>query len=268
LVADTRNRRRAPAIAANHPHGMLPRLGRIALWVISGFIIGSILLVALYRYLPPPGTPLMLLRRVEGYGIHKSWTPIDQISANLVRAVITSEDTRFCSHHGFDWSAIETAWDRYQSRRGRLLGASTISMQTAKNVFLWPGHDWLRKAFEAYFTVLIEVAWGKQRIMEIYLNVAEWGPGIYGAEAAAQHYFHKPAAALTIGEAVRLAAVLPDPLNWSPLRPTRRVLARSAAISSNMLAVTAPLSAPCRLREGLVEAPRIDPTRSRPGSQT
>ena len=247
---------------------MLPRLGRIALWVISGFILGSILLVALYRYLPPPGTPLMLLRRVEGYGIHKSWTPIDQVSTNLVRAVIASEDTRFCSHHGFDWSAIETAWDRYQSRRGRLLGASTISMQTAKNVFLWPGRDWLRKGFEAYFTVLIEVAWGKQRIMEIYLNVVEWGPGIYGAEAAAQHYFHKPAAALTIGEAVRLAAVLPDPLNWSPLRPTRRVLARSAAISSNMPAVTAPLSAPCRLKGGLVEAPRIDPTRSRPGSQT
>src|SRR6201993_1660210 len=97
-------------------------------------------------------------------------------------------------------------------------------MQTAKNVFLWPGRDWFRKAFEAYFTVLIEVAWGKQRIMEIYLNVVEWGPGIYGAEAAAQRYFHKPAAALTIGEAVRLAAVLPDPLDWSPLRPTRRVL--------------------------------------------
>jgi len=133
------------------------RLARIALWVISGFIIGSILLVALYRYLPPPGTPLMLLRRVEGYGIHKSWTSFDQISANLVRAIIASEDTRFCNHHGFDWNAIETAWDRYRSRRGRLLGASTISMQTAKNVFLWPGRDWVRKAFEAYFTVRVPV---------------------------------------------------------------------------------------------------------------
>jgi len=237
LHADARNRRLAPAVTANH--GMLRRLGRIALWVISGFIIGSILLVAVYRYVPPPGTPLMLLRHVEGYRSHKSWTPLDQISANLVRAVIAGEDTRFCSHHGFDWSAIETAWDRYHSRRGRSLGASTISMQTAKNVFLWPGRDWLRKAFEAYFTVLIEVAWGKQRIMEVYLNVAEWGPGIYGAEAAAQHYFHKPAAALTIGEAVRLAAVLPDPLDWSPIRPTRRVLARSAVIYSNMAAVPA-----------------------------
>lgn len=107
-------------------------------------------------------------------------------------------------------------------------------MQTAKNVFLWPGRDWVRKGFEAYFTALIEIAWGKHRIMEVYLNVVEWGPGIYGAEAAARYYFQKPAAALTIGEAVRLAAVLPDPLNWSPLRPTRRVLARNAAIYANM----------------------------------
>jgi len=238
LHANAANRRHAPAGAATRTHGTVRRLARIALWVISGFIIGSILLVALYRYLPPPGTPLMLLRGVEGYGIHKSWTSFDQISANLVRAIIASEDTRFCNHHGFDWNAIETAWDRYRSRRGRLLGASTISMQTAKNVFLWPGRDWVRKAFEAYFTVLIEIAWGKQRIMEVYLNVVEWGPGIYGAEAAARHYFHKPAAALTIGEAVRLAAVLPDPLNLSPLRPTRRVLARSAGIYSNMPAVS------------------------------
>ena len=238
MHANAANRRHAPAGAAARTHGTVRRLARIALWVISGFIIGSILLVALYRYLPPPATPLMLLRGVEGYGIHKSWTSFDQISANLVRAIIASEDTRFCNHHGFDWNAIETAWDRYRSRRGRLLGASTISMQTAKNVFLWPGRDWVRKAFEAYFTVLIEIAWGKQRIMEVYLNVVEWGPGIYGAEAAARHYFYKPAAALTIGEAVRLAAVLPDPLNWSPLRPTRRVLARSAGIYSNMPAVS------------------------------
>ena len=248
LHANARNRRHAPAVTANHTHGMLRRLGRIVLWVTSGFIISSIFLVALYRYFPPPGTPLMLLRRVEGYGIHKSWIPFDEISPNLVRAVIASEDTGFCSHHGFDWSAIETAWDRYQIRRGRLLGASTISMQTAKNVFLWPSRDWLRKVFEAYFTVLIEVAWGKRRIIEIYLNVVEWGPGIYGAEAAAQHYFQKSAATLTTGEAIRLAAVLPDPLVWSPLRPTRRVLARSTAIYSNMPAVATPLSPPCRLR--------------------
>jgi monofunctional glycosyltransferase len=125
---------------------------------IGGFVICSIVLVMLYRVLPPPGTPLMLLRLVEGYGIHKSWRSFDEISANLVRAVMASEDARFCRHHGFDWSAVGTAWDRYQSGRGRLLGASTISMQTAKNVFLCPGRDWLRKALEAYFTVLIEFA--------------------------------------------------------------------------------------------------------------
>jgi len=250
LRAVGRSRRQAVALGANHARGVLRRLGRVALWVIGGFTIGSVLLVALYRYLPPPGTPLMLLRRVEGYGIHKSWSSFDHLSANLVRAVITSEDTRFCSHHGFDWNAIEVAWNRYQRKRGRLLGASTISMQTAKNVFLWPGRDWVRKGFEAYFTVLIELAWSKQRIMEIYLNVVEWGPGIYGAEAAAEHYFHKPAAALSVGEAVRLAAVLPNPLEWSPLRPTRRILARTAAINSNMPGVSAALSPLCR-RKGV-----------------
>jgi monofunctional glycosyltransferase len=165
----------------------------------------------------------MLLRRVEGYGIQKSWTSFDQISANLVRAVIASEDSRFCNHHGFDWNAIETARDRYRSRRGRLLGASTISMQTAKNVFLWPGRDWVRKAFEAYFTVLIEIAWGKQRIMEVYLNVVEWGQAFTHPKPPPGTIFTgRPAAALTVGEAVPLAAVLPDPLNWSPLRLTPR----------------------------------------------
>src|SRR5215469_2929166 len=213
---------------------MIRRLGRILLFALCGFVILSLLLVALYREVPPPVTPLMLIRWVEGYPIGKSWRPLDAISPHLVHAVMTSEDAKFCQHHGFDWQEIADAWRRYRRGTGRLRGASTISMQTAKNVFLWPGRDWVRKAFEAYFTVLIELVWGKARIIEIYLNVVEWGPGLYGAEAAARHYFQKPAAALTIGEAVRLAAVLPDPLNWSPLRPTRRVLARNAAIYSNM----------------------------------
>jgi monofunctional glycosyltransferase len=227
---------------------MLRRLGRIALYGIGGFVLASILLVALYRAAPPPTTPLMLLRLVNGHGMHKTWRSLDRISGHLVRAVMAGEDARFCRHHGFDWGAIETAWDRYESRHGRLLGASTISMQTAKNVFLWPGRDWPRKALEAYFTVLIELAWGKRRIIEIYLNVVEWGPGIYGAEAAARHYFEKPAAALTEGEAVRLAAVLPDPLKWSPRRPSQHVVARSAWIQSNMsaLPITPPL--PCGAR--------------------
>jgi monofunctional biosynthetic peptidoglycan transglycosylase len=239
------NQRPASAMAAKYKSAMLRRLGRITLCCISGFVIGSIVLVALYRALPPPATPLMLLRLVDGNSIHKSWRPLDHISAHLIRAAMAGEDVRFCRHHGFDWNAIETAWDRYQSGHGRLLGASTISMQTAKNVFLWPGRDWLRKALEAYFTVLIELAWGKRRIIEIYLNVVEWGPGVYGAEAAAQYHFHKPAAALTTGEAVRLAAALPDPLDWSPRRPGRRLLARGASIRSNMLTVPTRLPLPC-----------------------
>ena len=162
--------------AARPKSGRLRRVGRIALYGVIGFIIGSIALVALYRVLPPPGTPLMLIRRVEGYGIDKSWRRLDEISSYLIRAAMAGEDARFCRHHGFDWGAIETAWNRYQSRHGRLLGASTISMQTAKNVFLWPGRDWLRKGFEAWFTALIELASGKQRIMEIYLNVATARP--------------------------------------------------------------------------------------------
>ena len=158
---------------------------------------------------------------------------------------MAGEDARFCRHHGFDWGAIETAWDRYQSGHGRLLGASTISMQTAKNVFLWPGRDWLRKGFEAWFTALIELAWGKRRIIEIYLNVVEWGPGVYGAEAAARHYFHKPADALDRSEAVQLAAALPDPLNWSPRRPGPRLLARGAAIRANLQGIPMALPLPC-----------------------
>jgi monofunctional biosynthetic peptidoglycan transglycosylase len=213
---------------------MLRRIGRIVLFLASGFVIVSLVLVALYREVPPPTTPLMLLRRVEGYGIDKSWRPLAAISPHLVRAAMASEDAKFCEHHGFDWQAIAEAWRRYRLRIGKLRGASTISMQTAKNVFLWPGRDWLRKALEAYFTALIELAWGKERIIEMYLNVVEWGPGIYGAEAAAQFHFHKTAAALSADEAARLAAVLPDPLKWSASRPDRYVMSRAAFIREAM----------------------------------
>ena len=133
----------------------------------------------------------MLLRAAQGYGMTKTWRPLDEISPNLVRAVIAGEDARFCQHHGFDREAIEAAWERYRRGGGRLVGASTISMQTAKNVFLWPGRDWLRKGLEAWFTVWIELFWSKRRIVEVYLNVVELGPGIYGAEAAARALFRQ-----------------------------------------------------------------------------
>jgi monofunctional biosynthetic peptidoglycan transglycosylase len=237
--------RRGSGTAARSKSGLLRRIGRTALYGVLGFLIASIVLVALYRALPPPATPLMLFRRVEGYGIDKSWRRLDEIAPHLIRAAMAGEDARFCRHHGFDWGAIATAWDLYQNGHRRLRGASTISMQTAKNVFLWPGRDRLRKGFETWFTALIELAWGKRRIMEIYLNVVEWGPGIYGAEAAARFYFHKPANALDPEEAVRLAAALPDPLDWSPRRPGRRLLARGAGIRANMPGVPAALPLPC-----------------------
>jgi monofunctional biosynthetic peptidoglycan transglycosylase len=223
----------------------LRRLGRLAAGCISGFLILSLFLVMLYRVAPPPATPLMLIRFAEGYGIQKSWRPLADISPALIRSVIASEDQRFCRHFGFDWKAIETAWEQYQSGDGELLGASTISMQTAKNVFLWPARDWLRKGIEAYFTVLIELAWSKRRIIEIYLNVIEWGPGIYGAEAAAQHYFRKPAAQLGAAEAARLAAILPAPLDWSASRPDAEVLERSAFILRQMPRLPVSLPLPC-----------------------
>jgi monofunctional biosynthetic peptidoglycan transglycosylase len=201
---------------------------------VAGFFIVSVLLVALYREVPPPGTPLMLVRRIEGYGIDKAWRSLGAISPHLVRAVMAGEDAKFCQHRGFDWEAIGEAWRRYRQGTSRLRGASTISMQTAKNVFLWPGRDWVRKALEAYFTALIELAWGKPRIIEIYLNVVEWAPGVYGAEAAAQFHFHKSAAALSTDEAARLAAVLPDPLKWSASRPDRYVAGRAIAIREQM----------------------------------
>jgi len=155
---------------------------------------------------------------------------------------MAGEDAKFCEHHGFDWEAIRDAWHRYETGTRRLHGASTISMQTAKNVFLWPGRDWPRKALEAYFTALIELVWGKSRIIEIYLNVVEWAPGIYGAEAASQFYFHKSASALSTEEAARLAAVLPDPLKWSPSRPDHYVAGRVAFIRAQMpdLPLTSP----------------------------
>ena len=211
---------------------MLRRIGRILFLAITGFVIGSLILVVIYREVPPPATPLMLIRRVEGYGIDKTWRPLDKISPNLVRAAMAGEDAKFCEHHGFDWDAIRDAWRRYQAGTRRLRGASTISMQTAKNVFLWPGRDWIRKGLEAYFTALIELAWGKPRIMEVYLNTVEMGPGVYGVEAAAQKYFHVSAHDVNPAQAARLIAILPSPLKWQVIDPGAYVRRRDRKIGA------------------------------------
>jgi monofunctional biosynthetic peptidoglycan transglycosylase len=233
----------AVEVPAGHP--ALRRFGRIIVFVATGMVVASILMVLIYRLVPPPATPLMLIRLTQGNGIDKSWKPLAEISPNLIRAVISGEDAKFCRHHGFDWDAVEAGWQRYKSGTGRLRGASTISMQTAKNVFLWPGRDWPRKAIEAYFTELIELFWGKRRIVEVYLNVVEFGPSIYGAEAASRYYFHKPAAALSEIEASRLAAILPDPRHWSASRPNRYVIERSAFIRAQFPELQTAEPLPC-----------------------
>lgn len=209
------------------------RLLRRILLIGLGVPLG---LLALFRFVPPPVTPLMLIRLVQGYGIEKDWRPLTAISPELQKAVMAAEDAKFCHHHGFDWAAIDNAVDVYEDG-GHMLGASTISMQTAKNLFLWPGRDFLRKGVEAVLTAMMEALWPKRRIMEIYLNIIEFGPGIYGAEAAARHYYHKPASQLTRFEAASLAAVLPSPLKRDPTDPDDYVASYRSTISARMAEV-------------------------------
>lgn len=198
--------------------------------VLAGLVIGPVLV---HRLVPPPLTFLMVTRAVEGEGLSYRWKSLDDISPRLVEAVIASEDARFCSHHGFDMEAIEKAL-KANERGGRIRGGSTITQQTAKNVFLWPGRDWIRKGLEAGYTVLIETLWGKRRIMEVYLNVAEWAPGVYGAEAAARHWFGKSAADLTPREAARLAAILPSPRRYNASSPGPYVRRRASRVQAAM----------------------------------
>ena len=196
------------------------------------------------RFAPPPVTPLMLIRLAQGRGLDARWRPLSAISPNLARAVVASEDARFCSHHGFDWEAMREAATA-NARGARLRGGSTISQQTAKNVFLWPSRDYLRKGLEAGYTELIEALWGKRRILEMYLNVVEWGPGVYGAEAAAQRDFHISAARLSPAQAARLAAVLPSPLRWRPTAAHGRVVRRAGRIGARARVVAADDLADC-----------------------
>jgi monofunctional glycosyltransferase len=194
--------------------------------------------VVIQRWVAPPATFLMISRAVEGEGLSYRWRSLDDISPRLVQAVIASEDATFCAHSGFDMKAIERALQanaRAEKRgTGRIRGGSTISQQTAKNVFLWPGRDWIRKGLEAGYTVAIETLWGKRRIMEVYLNVAEWAPGVYGAEAASQHWFGKSADTLTAREAARLAAILPSPRRYNAASPGPYVRRRTSRIQAAM----------------------------------
>ena len=201
---------------------------RLGWWIgraITLFVAGSLLLVIAYRFVPPPVTITMLGDAAAGRGITKDWMSLSAMDPNMPLAAIASEDGNFCRHHGFDFAAIQKAMQSNLAGRRHIRGGSTISQQTAKNVFLWQGGGYVRKAFEAWFTLLIETIWGKRRIMEVYLNVAETGIGTYGANAGSQRYFRHDASRLSASEAARIAAVLPLPKERAAVDPggfTRR----------------------------------------------
>ena len=204
---------------------------RVLLIVLAILVLFPIVSVLATAVVPPPPTILMLRQAVRGEGLDYQWRALNRISPNLVNAAIAAEDARFCSHHGFDMDAIQKALD-HNAEGGRIRGGSTISQQTAKNVFLWPQRGWIRKGLEAGYTVLIETVWSKRRIMEVYLNVAEFAPGVYGAEAASRRLFGKSARNLTPREAARLAAVLPAPRRYKAATPGPYVRRRTARIQA------------------------------------
>lgn len=191
---------------------MIKRVFIFIFKLLAGLILFSVLMVIIYGWAPVPYTPLMVIRYTENpdEGIRHQWVPMEEIANNLKIAVIASEDQNFPNHRGFDLKAIEKAMDENMAGK-RSRGASSISQQTAKNVFLWPHRSWVRKGFEVYFTFLIETFWSKERILEVYLNSIEMGKGIYGAEAASRAWFNKPAKNLTPYEAAAIAAILPNP---------------------------------------------------------
>ncbi len=208
-------------------------------WTVLFFFASTLFAEVIFTFINPPVTPLMLHRVIEQKlngkkaRLHKKWMPLEKISPNMVRAVVASEDNRFLEHWGIDVKAIEKAV-QYNKRHKRKHGASTITQQVAKNVFLWPARTWLRKGFELYFTVTIDLIWSKRRIMEVYLNVIETGDGIYGTEAASRKYFHKSANKLTRGEAALIAACLPNPRKRNPAAPTPYLLRRQGRILNLM----------------------------------
>lgn len=211
---------------------LAPLLRAVLVWGLILTVALPVGLTVVYRFVPPPVTILMIQRVFEGKGLDYRWRPLRKISPALVQAAIASEDARFCEHNGFDFEAMKKAWKHNQRRPGRIKGGSTISQQTAKNVFLWPQRSYVRKGLEAYYTVLIETLWGKRRIMEVYLNVAEMGEGTYGAQAAARRYFGVDADDLTRAQAARLVAILPNPLKYRAVKPGPYVARRARRITA------------------------------------
>ena len=208
---------------------------RVFLW----FLMTSVLWVVVYRFVNPPITLLMVQRNIERKNdnkpskMEKKWVDFEEISDNMKRAAVSAEDQLFLKHIGFDLKAIEKAFETNKKGK-KIKGGSTISQQTAKNVFLWPGRSWIRKGFEAYFTLLIEIFWSKERILEVYLNVIEMGDGVYGAEAAAQEYYKKSCRRMTRAQAALIAACFPNPRRWTPKKATSYIRHRQYLIMRNM----------------------------------
>ena len=208
-------------------------------WLFFSFLAASLAITLLFKAIPPPVTPLMVLRNLDARpdgsrpGIHKTWVSLKDQSPLMIHAVLAAEDNHFATHWGFEWGAIRDAL-RHNQKARVIRGASTISQQTAKNVFLWPARSWVRKGLEAWFTMLVEVFWGKARIMEVYLNVVEMGDGLYGTGQAAKVYFGKEAPNLSRQEAALLAGILPGPLLWNPNKPSPRMYNRQKIVLRNM----------------------------------
>ena len=220
---------------------LIQKIKQTIKWIVVAFFASTILSVVALRWLPVYFTPLMFIRlgqqvdEGKSMTLHHHWVPMEQMSPSLPIAVMASEDARFSEHHGFDYKAIEHAAMRNMKHpEKQKLGASTISQQTAKNVFLWPGRSWVRKGFEVYFTLLIELMWSKERIMEVYLNSIEMGDGIYGADAVAEWHFNTTAANLTKAQCALIAASLPNPRRFNSARPSGYMLKRQARILREM----------------------------------
>lgn len=218
---------------------MVKKVFKALFYTLVALFLLSLLVIVLYRYVPIRYTPLMAIRKVEykrkkeNVVRHHHWVPLEHVSAHLIHAVVASEDQRFFEHKGFDMEEIRKA--RRENITRRLpRGASTITQQTAKNVFLWPGRSWVRKGLEAYFAFLMERFWSKERIMEVYLNSIEMGKGIYGAEAVARQHFHRTASQLTKAQAALIAATLPNPLRFNSSNPSAYVLRRQRSILRQM----------------------------------
>lgn len=209
-----------------------PWLRRIA--VVALILLGSLLfLTVVFRFINPPLTTAMVAARLGGTHLQQDWVPLQDISGELPLAVIASEDGRFCVHWGVDWGAVKEAIEEAK-RDGEMRGASTIPMQTAKNLFLWPHRSFVRKGLEMPIAYLTSLVWPKRRMMEVYLNIAEWGPGVFGAEAASRYHFHKSAAALNRHEAALLAAALPNPRVRNPGKPGPRLTRIARAVERRM----------------------------------